>query len=151
MPIMSSSSNARVSSRTERKTATENGTTQPRAPSAQQERGSRNEKSDPRRPQSPQPPANSGTGHRRTASGTQRTSRNVEERRTEKVQVTTRETLTRTRSPERRPGPSVHPTERPRAPEASRAYSGDSRPRSSKAEAPPGMACLRSRVTNHTG
>jgi gamma-tubulin complex component 2 len=139
---MSSSSNARVSSRAERRTATENGSTQPRAPSTQQERGSRNEKPDPRRTQSPQPPASSSTAHRRTASSTQRTNRNVEERRIERVQVTTRETLTRTRSPERRPGPSVHPTERPRAPEASRAYSGDSRPRSSRAEAPPGMACL---------
>lgn len=146
MSIMSSSSNARVSSRTERRTATENGNTQPRAPSAQQERGSRTERADPRRTQSPQPSATSGTTHRRTASGTQRTTKNVEERRTERVQVTTRETLTRTRSPERRPGPSVHATERPRAPEASRAYSGDSRPRSSRAEAPLGMPCLLSLV-----
>lgn len=140
---MSSSSNARVSSRTERRTATDNGTTQPRAPSAQQERGSRNERTDPRRTQSPQPSAASGPSHRRTASGAQRTNRNVEERRTERVQVTTRETLTsRTRSPERRPGPSVQPTERSRAPEASRTYSGDSRPRSSKAEAPSGMSYM---------
>ncbi|KAE8447814.1 hypothetical protein EG329_010208 [Mollisiaceae sp. DMI_Dod_QoI] len=131
---MSSSSNARVSSRTERRTATDNGNTQPRAPSAQ-ERGGRTERLDP-------PPSTvSGSTHRRIASGSQRTNRNVEERRTERVQVTTRETLTsRTRSPERRPGPSVQQTERPRAPEASRAYSGDSRPRSSKAEAPSGTA-----------
>ncbi|KUJ06281.1 uncharacterized protein LY89DRAFT_633211 [Mollisia scopiformis] len=137
---MSSSSNARVSSRTERRTATDNGNTQPRAPSAQQERGTKCERPDPRRTQSPQPSVTSGTSgttHRRTASGTQRTSRNVEERRTERVQITTRETLTsRTRSPERRPGPSVQPSEKPRAHEVGRAYSGDSRPRSSKAEAP---------------
>lgn len=138
---MSSSSNARVLSRTERRTATENGTTQPRAPPppGQQERGSRNEWTDPQRTQSPHPSATSSSTHRRTASGTQRTNRNVEERRTERVQVATRETLTRTRSPERRPGPSVQQTERSRAPEANRAYSGDSRPKLSKTEAPPGM------------
>ncbi|CZR62475.1 probable spindle pole body component 97 [Phialocephala subalpina] len=132
---MSSLSNARVSSRTERRTATDNGNTQPRAPSAQQERGNRSERPDPRQTQSPQPPA-SGTTHRRTASGTQRTNRNVEERRTERVQVTTRETVTsRTRSPER-PRPSAQQTERTRPPEPSRTYSENSRPRSSKAEAP---------------
>lgn len=143
---MSSSTNTRASSRTERRTATENANTQPRAPSAQQERGPKHDRQDPRRTQSPQPSTASGTTHRRTASGAQRTSRNVEERRTEKIQITTRETLTRTRSPERRSGPSIHPIERPRASEASRAYSGDSRPRSSRAEAPPGTAFLRTHM-----
>jgi gamma-tubulin complex component 2 len=73
------------------------------------------------------------------ASGSQRTKAGVEERRTERVQVTTRETVTsRTRSPERRPGPSVQPQERQKASDAGRAYSGDPRPRS-KAEAPQGV------------
>lgn len=51
--------------------------------------------------------------HKRMPSGPQRSGRNVEERRTDRVQFTTRETLTsRTRSPDRRSGPSVVATER---------------------------------------
>ncbi|KAF4625933.1 hypothetical protein G7Y89_g12230 [Cudoniella acicularis] len=132
---MSSSSHARVSSRAERRTTNDNGSAQPRAPSGQQ--GSvRNERPDPRRPQSPQPSV-SGTTHRRTASGQQRTHRGVEERRTERVQVTTRETVTaRTRSPERRPASSMQPERQQRPSEVPRTYSGDPRPRSSKAETP---------------
>ncbi|KAK0718227.1 Spc98 family-domain-containing protein [Lasiosphaeria miniovina] len=67
---------------------------------------------DAHRPQAASPPISSSYGtsqaHKRTASGNPRqTSRSVEERRTEKVQVTTRETLvSRTRSPDRRSGPS---------------------------------------------
>lgn len=132
---MSSSSTARVSSRAERRTTNDNGSAQPRAPSGQT--GTRGERVDPRRTQSPQASA-SGTNHKRTASGSQRTNRGVEERRTERVQVTTRETLTtRTRSPDRRPAPSAQPPERQRPAEPSRAYSGDPRPKSSKPETPP--------------
>lgn len=78
-----------------------------------------------------------GTSHKRTASGAQRTNRGLEERRTERVQVTTRETLTtRTRSPDRRSAPSAQPAERQRLAEPSRAYIGDPRPKASKSEAP---------------
>jgi gamma-tubulin complex component 2 len=134
---MSSSSNARGSSRAERRTTTDNGTAQARDSSSQQ--GGRVERPDPRRAESPQP-STSGQSHRRTASGIQRTNRGVEERRTERVQVTTRETLTsRPRSPERRPGPSVQPPERPRQAEPNRAYSGDPRPRPAKSEVPQGI------------
>src|SRR6187399_3233574 len=63
------------------------------------------ERPDPRKhAASPQPPG-SGTAHKRSASGNfvRPASRAVDERRTERVQVTTRETLvSRTRSPERR-------------------------------------------------
>ena len=63
-------------------------------------------------PQSPQP-LGGPPSHKRIPSGSQRSGRNVEERRTERVQVTTRETLTsRTRSPDRRPGPSMVAAER---------------------------------------
>lgn len=130
---MSSSSTARVSSRAERRTTNDNGSAQPRAPSGQTGR----ERVDPRRTQSPQPLV-SGPTHKRTASGSQRTNRAVEERRTERVQVTTRETLTtRTRSPERRSTPSAQPQERHRPAEPSRAYSGDPRPKPSKPDVHP--------------
>jgi len=132
---MSSSSTARVSSRVERRTTNDNGSAQPRAPSGQA--GGRGERLDPRRAQSPQPSA-SGTSHKRTASGSQRTNRAVEERRTERVQVTTRETLTtRTRSPDRRPAPSAQPSERQRPAEPNRAYSGDPRPKPGRPETLP--------------
>ena len=134
---MSSSSTARVPSRPERRTTTDNGSAQPRPPSGQQG-VNWSERQDTRQTQSPQPSA-SGTSHKRTASGSQRQNRGVEERRTERVQVTTRETLTsRTRSPQRRPTSTVQPQERPKPAEVSRAYSGDSRPKSVKTEAPQG-------------
>lgn len=79
-----------------------------------------------------------GSGpHKRTASGNQRTSKNVEERRTERVQVTTRETLTsRTRSPERRTAPQAH-QEKGKANENVKT-SFDYGPRPSKGEMPQG-------------
>ncbi len=132
--VMSSSSTARVSSRAERRTTNDNGSAQPRAPSGQT--GNRGERLAPRRTQSPQP-STAGTSHKRTASGAERTNRGLEERRTDRVQVTTRETLTtRTRSPDRRSAPSAQPTERQRPAEPSRAYIGDPRPKASKPEAP---------------
>ncbi|KAE9363043.1 hypothetical protein N431DRAFT_498845 [Stipitochalara longipes BDJ] len=131
---MSSSSTARVSSRAERRTTNDNGSAQPRAPSGQT--GGRGERLDPRRTQSPQP-STAGTSHKRTASGSQRTNRGVEERRTERVQITTRETLTRTRSPERHAAPSAPVPERQRPAEPNRAYSGDPRPKASKPDTLP--------------
>ncbi|KAK3352326.1 Spc98 family-domain-containing protein [Lasiosphaeria hispida] len=67
------------------------------------------------------------TSHKRSASGNPRpTSRMVDERRTEKVQVTTRETLVaRTRSPVRRSAPD----ERTRAPDLSKQRAPEPRPR----------------------
>ncbi|KAH8648790.1 spindle pole body component alp4 [Tricladium varicosporioides] len=131
---MSSANHARVSSRAERRTTNDNASTQPRASSGQQG-SSRNDRADPRRTHSPQP-STSGASHRRTTSGQQRSQRGVEERRTERVQVTERETITRTRSPQRRP-PSVQIPERVQRPsEPARTYSGDPRPRSAKAETP---------------
>ncbi|KAL2061840.1 hypothetical protein VTL71DRAFT_7218 [Oculimacula yallundae] len=144
---MSSSSHARIPSRSDRRTATDSGSTQPRAPSTQQG-GSRSERSDPRRQQSPQPSA-SGSSHKRTASGVQRTSKGGEERRTERVQVTTRETISsRTRSPERRPG-STQPHERQR-PESSRTHSGDPRPKPAKTEAPSAPWAPEASLVPHT-
>lgn len=128
---MSSASHARVSSRSERRTANDNGSS--RAPSGQQSRTERG--GDPRRPPSPQASA-AGTTHKRAASGSQRARGSVEERRTERVNVTTRETVTRTRSPERRPGPPAQPQERTRPSEHGRTQSGDPRPRSTKPETP---------------
>jgi gamma-tubulin complex component 2 len=140
---MSSSSNARVpvsSSRGDRRTATENGSQQPRAPSAQT--GSKNERPDPRRTQSPQPSATSAS-HRRGPSGSQRSKREVEERRTERVLVTTRETvISRTRSPDRRSAVPQQP-ERTRPPEPSRQHAVDHRPRSApKPESPQGKSLI---------
>ncbi|KAL3418251.1 Spindle pole body component alp4 [Phlyctema vagabunda] len=143
---MSSASHARVSSHTDRRTANdENGSAKPRVSSGQpvnkadKDRGDRDRGDrgpDTRRQQSPQP---SGTGpaHRKTASSSQRNGRPAEERRTERVQITTRETLTsRTKSPERRPAPPAQQSERTRPNEHSRTISGDPRPKSSKSETP---------------
>lgn len=139
---MSSSSNARVpiSSRAERRTANENGSQQPRAPSGLG--GSKVERSDPGRTQSPQP-SSVGAGHRRAPSGSQRLKREVEERRTERVQVTTRETVTsRTRSPDRRSAVPQQP-ERTRPSEPSRQYAPDNRPRSAPKPESPQRKCLK--------
>lgn len=90
-------------------------------------------RADSRRPLSP-----SASGpHKRTVSGSQRTSKNVEEKRTERVQVTTRETLTsRTKSPDRRPAPPPNP-EKGKASENVKS-SAEYRPKSSKGEIPQG-------------
>ncbi|RDW79759.1 spindle pole body component-1 [Coleophoma cylindrospora] len=128
-----SASNARVSSHTERRTTTnENGSSRPRATSGQGNRSDR-ERQESRRAGSPQ---EAGTTHRRHTSTTQRNGKNVEERRTERVQVTTRETLTsRARSPERRPTAPMQ-QERTKPFEPSKTYSADTRPKSSKSETP---------------
>ncbi|KAI1344597.1 Spc98 family-domain-containing protein [Xylariaceae sp. FL0016] len=84
------------------------GNARPRA-SAHQPRPSQG---DPRRSRSPQP-GYTNPAHKRTASGNPRpASRNLEERRTERLTVTTKEKLiTRTKSPERRPKEAI-PQER---------------------------------------
>ena len=137
---MSSSSNNRSSSLMERRIANDNGGSRPRLPSGQQG-GSRAER-DPRRPQSPQTSTSRNT-HRRVPSASQRTKSALEERRTERVLVTTKETLTsRTRSPERRPAAQMPQQERARPSEMARANSTDHRPRLSKAEsAQGGLLC----------
>lgn len=128
---MSSSSHARVNSRSERRTTNDNGASQPRAPAGSQRESSRQEKPDQRRTQSP-PASIVSSSQRRAPSGAQRVSRNLEERRTERVQVHTRETVTsRTRSPERRPPPpSQERPERPRPSDQSRSQAGSTRPKS---------------------
>jgi gamma-tubulin complex component 2 len=94
------------------------------------------ERAEGKRP-SPQPSAG-GTAHKRVPSGSQRTGRPVEERRTERVQVTTRETITsRTRSPERRPASSIA-LDRSRPTEGIRINSGDPGHKSIKVETPQG-------------
>lgn len=142
---MSSSSNNRPSSLVERRIANDNGASRPRLSSGQQG-GSKAER-DPRRPQSPQT-STSGSAHRRVPSTSQRTKSALEERRTERVQVTTRETLTsRTRSPERRSATQMQQQERVRPSEVSRTNSADHRPRLSRAESAQGRL-RRSFITN---
>lgn len=62
-----------------------------------------------------------GSSHRRVTSTSQRGSKGVEERRTERHHVTTRETLTtRTRSPESRSGSAKQPPDRAKPPDVQR-------------------------------
>ncbi len=108
---MSSSSNARAAAQTERRSVHDNpGPGKPRLASGSG--GSKSERPDGRLSHSPQP-STGGTGHKRIVSGSQRPSRVVEERRTERAHITSRETLTsRVKSPERRPAPPVLSSER---------------------------------------
>ena len=132
---MSSSSNAKTS-HTERRTANENGPGRPRQSSGQLG-GSRNDRGEGRRPPSPQF-STAGNTHKKMASGSHR-NKMIEERRSEKIQVTTRETLTsRTRSPERRSGPPPI-QERVRPKEPARTPSGDNQPKSSRTEPAQGI------------
>jgi gamma-tubulin complex component 2 len=135
---MSSSSSARVTLQTERRSINDNSnSSKPRMASGSS--GIKTERSDGRIPQPPQPSAG-GPSHKRMPSGSQRTSRNVEERRTEKVQVTTRETLiSRTRSPDRRPGSSAVAPERARAVEVIRNSTKDTGSKTTRGEPPSGM------------
>jgi gamma-tubulin complex component 2 len=90
-------------------------------------------------PQSPQP-LGGPPSHKRMPSGSQRSGRNVEERRTERVQLTTRETLTsRTRSPDRRPGPSVVAAERSKPVGSIKTNNKDTGPKISRGEPAQGM------------
>jgi len=108
---MSSSSNVRATTQTERRSVHDN-SGPGKARIASGSGGSKSERPDGKRSHSPQPSAGGAT-HKRMPSGSQRASRNIEERRTERVHVTTRETLTsRVKSPERRPAPSVLASER---------------------------------------
>lgn len=98
-------------------------------------------KSDAYRESSPQP-SFPGTSHKRSASGNPRpASRTTEERRTEKVHVTARETLvSRTKSPDRRGAPAQKD-------KAKNADGGKARPapdlrtKEVKPEAPPQGMC----------
>lgn len=124
---MSSAPHARVSSQSERRTASgnESKTSRPRrVPSALGSAGEQSQRH-------PSPPVGADGIPGRTASGSQRTNRGVEERRTERLHVTTRETLTsRTRSPERRAGPPAS-TARSRPTASPRIHAGNPRPKSS--------------------
>lgn len=118
--------------------------------------GLKSERSDSRRQDRSSPQlSNVSTSHKRTASGNARpTNRAVEERRTERTQVTTRETLvSRTRSPERRSATATGDRRRATA-EESRQKAPEARHRESKTEPqPPGMvlaqAISRLSLTNH--
>ncbi|KAI1005767.1 Spindle pole body component [Podosphaera aphanis] len=132
---MSSSSHVRRQSRnerTERRSTNDTGFSQ--QPSGQHGR-SRAERMDRRDTQSPQPSISAGT-HIRLPSVSQRTNRTVDEKRTERVRVTTTETITsKTRSPERKSA-SIVPPERPRAPEPTKINPTEFR-RESRLDAPP--------------
>lgn len=143
---MSSSTNIRsTTQQSERKSATE-ASGKPRGAGSSLG-GSKSERPDGQHPISPQPSTGT-TAHRRMPSGLQKSGRAVEERRTERVQVTTRETLTsRTRSPDRRPVPSLVP-EKSRATEAGRATTGESKPRLNKAETAQGMTPHREPISS---
>lgn len=100
----------------------------------------KSDRSDPKRPGRPSPqPSNISAAHKRTASGNPRpTSRTVEERRTERVQVTTKETLvSRTRSPDRRSGTAFGGRQRAGTDGSSRQKVAETRPKEPKVEAPP--------------
>jgi gamma-tubulin complex component 2 len=130
-----SSSNAKATTQTQRRSTHLNDTP---ANLKLRSTGSKTEGPDGRLPQSPQPHAGS-IGHKKVVSGSQRTTRNVEERRVERTQVTTRETITaRTRSPERRSTPVI-PSDRPRNGEGGKTNAGDSKSRPYKTEPPQGM------------
>ncbi|ESZ95503.1 spindle pole body component alp4 [Sclerotinia borealis F-4128] len=123
------SSHARVSSQSERRTVndTGSGSSRSRPPSALA--GTRADRPDVRRRPSP-PPVAIDSNPRRTQSSSQRNNRGVEERRTERVHVATRETVTaRTRSPERRA-----PTDRPRTNDTSRSRGEELPSKTSKVE-----------------
>jgi gamma-tubulin complex component 2 len=123
---MSSSSHARISSRSERRSATDNGSSQPRASAGLNREGSKSDRTDSRTTQTPQA-TTPLPSHRRVPSGVQRTSKNVEERKAERVQIQTREVLTsRTRSPERRSAPQAQ-AERQRPVEQNKSYGPNAR------------------------
>jgi gamma-tubulin complex component 2 len=130
---MSSSSNARATTQSERRNVHDNsGPGKPRLASGSA--GSKSERPDGKRSHSPQPSADSAA-HKRMPSGSQRASRGVEERRTERVHVTTRETLTsRVRSPERHQAPSALASERPKPGDGIKTNASDLGLKSSRTE-----------------
>lgn len=133
------SSHARVSSQSERERRPINdngsGSSRSRPPSALA--GTRSERPDIRRRPSP-PPGATDSNHRRAQSSSQRNNRGVEERRTERAHVTTRETVTaRTRSPDRRA-----PAELSRTNDTSRSRGEELPPKASKVETQPGKILL---------
>ena len=94
-----------------------------------------------RRVPSPREPY-TNPAHKRSASGNPRpASRSTEERRTERVTVTTRDKLiSRTRSPDRRTSNAASSGERWRSRDAARSRAADAEPRKSKPEEPSGMS-----------
>ncbi len=118
----------------------------PRAPRVSGHESFKPEQADPRyRESSPQAAFGpGGTSHKRTASGNPRPASRAtptEERRTEKVQVTTRETLiSHARSPDRRNG-LVHVPKakaKPTAADGVKARPGETRNKEARPEAPQG-------------
>jgi gamma-tubulin complex component 2 len=92
--------------------------------------GGKSERQDARRPKSPQASTHSAQ-HKRMPSGSQRMGRVVDERRTDRVHVTTRETVTtRTRSPDRRTANAGAPPAPPRPMETSKAVDPRIKPKS---------------------
>jgi gamma-tubulin complex component 2 len=135
---MSSSSNTKVAAtHAERRSLHENlGPGKPRLASGSG--GSKTERLDGKRSHSP-PPSVGAAGHKRMPSGSQHASRNVEERRTERFHVTTRETMTsRVRSQEQRPAPSVLASERSKTGEGLKSNASDLGLKSSRTEQIPG-------------
>ncbi|KFX98467.1 hypothetical protein O988_01188 [Pseudogymnoascus sp. VKM F-3808] len=133
---MSSSSNQRAATISDRRTATGENVLSSKARLASTLGGASKTDRDGRQSQSPQN-APGVPQHRRMPSGShsQRSSRTVEERRTERHQVTTRETLSsRPRSPERRQPPQVVPTSRTRPVDRTRYATPDVKPVPSKPE-----------------
>lgn len=127
------SSHARVSSQSERRAVndTGSGSSRSRPPSALA--GTRPERSDLRRRPSP-PGGTTESNHRRAQSSSQRNNRGVDERRTERVNITTRETVSaRTRSPDRRT-----PRERSRTNDTSRSRGEEPPPKTARVESQPG-------------
>ncbi|KAI0478789.1 Spc98 family-domain-containing protein [Xylariaceae sp. FL0804] len=126
---MSSRLSSHYSERRSNGTADNEGNPRPRATRASQP--------DPRRSRSPAP-APTNPAHKRSASGNPRpASRNLDERRTERLTVTTKEKLiSRTRSPERR-SKEAAPPERWRPREAAAPRQPETKPRDSKPEALP--------------
>ncbi|RKF81450.1 Spindle pole body component alp4 [Golovinomyces cichoracearum] len=105
-------------------------------PSSAQHGGNRAEKGDQRGAQSPQLSISAGA-HARLPLNSQRTSRTIEEKRTERVQVTTSEVFTsKTKSPERKSAAMNH-REKFRPAESSKINDGESRAREIRSEVPP--------------
>ncbi|KAI1775230.1 Spc98 family-domain-containing protein [Hypoxylon cercidicola] len=127
-----------------------NGTTddsnqRPRA-SGHASRGSQHEQRSTRSPQS----SFTNPAHKRTASGNPRpASRSTEERRTERVTVTTKEKLiSRTKSPDRRPRDA--PSEKRRSKEPTKPRQSEAKTKDAKPDAPPAIWDPIVSLTPHT-
>lgn len=129
---------SRVSNRSERRangTSDNDGNPRPRA----EGHASKNTQHEHRSTRSPQS-SFTNPAHKRTASGNPRpASRSTEERRTERVTVTTKEKLiSRTRSPERR-SKDAPPPEKWKSKEPPKSRQPETKQKEAKSETPPGM------------